>query len=180
MKRTPLPRSLPTGWCCWKPAPLGIDISKDSSVVFYHFSPTLCSVNSSCSGHCWAIRKVSERHSRRRLGRREVLFSADSGSKWATRQTALWWPVGKRVKDYQLPGFKKKESRKPLNISFRSHFSAKPSSSGDKETVQVKEKSQLPRRVLQSRLRCIGPCASSFYKGQMHFLLLFSTLMLLL
>lgn len=31
MKRTPLPHFPPTGWCCWKPAPLGAAISKDSS-----------------------------------------------------------------------------------------------------------------------------------------------------
>lgn len=45
--------------------------------------------------------------------------------------------VGKRVKDYQLPRFKKK---KPSNISFTSHFSAKPPNSGVRETVRIKEK----------------------------------------
>lgn len=156
MKRIPLPSPSQTSWCCWKPAPLGIDIFKRQllSVVFCHFSPTLCSVNSSCSGHCWAIRKVSERHSRRRLGLREVLFSADTVSKREIRQTALWWPIGKRVKDYQLPRFKKKkESRKPWNDSQQS-LSAKLAQ-GTRRLCTLK-KNHSCQGVLKSRLRWIS------------------------
>lgn len=148
MKRTPSPHSPPTGWCmqlktspsknwCYKRQLL--------SLVFCHFSLTLCSVNSSCSGHCQASAGVLQSEMRVRDtagegwggGRCDLLIQRVSGRH--DRQTAVRWPMGKHVKDDQLPRFKKKE------VSFTG-----------------REKSQLPRRVLWSLLGGLVPCASFF------------------
>lgn len=77
------------------------------------------------------------------------LFSRDTVSGRCEKQLvssvmACW----KALKDYQLPRFKKKLM--PLTISFASHLSGKLSNLGDRETLQVKGKSQLPRSHVKS------------------------------
>ena len=150
MKRTPSLHSPPTGWCmqlktspsknwCYKRQLL--------SVVFCRFSPTLCSVNSSCSGHCQASAGVLQSEMRGSdtagegwgRGRCDLLIQRVSGRHG--RQIAARWPMGKHVKDDQLPDpFLKKDDQLPDPFFF---FFLKKEVS-----FTSREKSQLPRRVL--------------------------------
>ena len=98
---------------------------------------------------------------------------AEQSEKWVSHTAGEGWGVGrclsllipsvsgrhdKQLYDGPLGGVwkiinyldLKKESRKPLNVSFSSHFSAKPLAQGTRRQDTFKEKSQLPRSLRKS------------------------------
>lgn len=171
VKRTPWLYSLQTRWCCRIPVPLRTDILEDNSSLSSSTSAPL--LHALCiaavqgttehpgASENWVsdtaregcARPGSRRQDRRRDSSRMALSQMKSGE------------------DYQLTRLEKEKENS--NISISSHFSVEPSNSGYKENSCW--------GVLKIWLGWLVFCGGSFfYKGQINFLMLFSTLMLLL